>query len=131
MIGTLVTIGLSLIALFVSGLIFSLVVKLTVSVGRYIKEKMNKLKRRIAVSRMREILEELTRNKKNEEQNKNADEMSAELGEDALVVWAQDENQEVIEDSIEVIEGNRVDNKTREIMDKYNGYVTISPYPVG
>ena len=118
----LATVGMGLLALFVGGLIFTLVVKLTVSVGKYISEKVKEQKKRTSASRMKELIAAMKREYQNE--------MVHELGEEAVALWSEDDNGNVLEETIELIKGDQVDEKTKRIMDRYNGFVTIAPSAV-
>lgn len=126
----LATVGIGLLALFISGLIFTLVVKLTESVGKYLSKKVKEWKRRIAASRLKELLDAMYRDNQNKKQTEDAQEMVRELGADALAYWAEDDNGNVLEETIGIIEEEQVDEKTKKIMDKYNGLVTIAPSAV-
>ena len=126
----LATVGMGLLALFVGGLIFTLVVKLTVSVGKYISEKVKEQKKRTSASRMKELIAAMKREYQNEKQTEDANQMVHELGEEAVALWSEDDNGNVLEETIELIKGDQVDEKTKRIMDRYNGFVTIAPSAV-
>ena len=126
----LATVVMGLLALFVGGLIFTLVVKLTVSVGKYISEKVKEQKKRTSASRMKELIAAMKREYQNEKQTEDANQMVHELGEEAVALWSEDDNGNVLEETIELIKGDQVDEKTKRIMDRYNGFVTIAPSAV-
>ena len=126
----LATVGMGLLALFGGGLIFTLVVKLTVSVGKYISEKVKEQKKRTSASRMKELIAAMKREYQNEKQTEDANQMVHELGEEAVALWSEDDNGNVLEETIELIKGDQVDEKTKRIMDRYNGFVTIAPSAV-
>lgn len=129
----LAKIGLALLALFVTGLIFTVIVKITTTVGRYVLRLYRELQRRIALARMKNLIDAMKKQQEKEGKQANNDKlnkMKEELGEEGLTLWAEDENGDVIEDSIEIIRGEQVDLKTKKIMDENDGYITIAPMAV-
>lgn len=125
--GVLFTIGITLLALFAAGLLFTLVVKLTTSVGRFIIKRINDFKKKVAMIRLKKMIDAMKREAQNEKDTENANKMLAELGSESIASWLEDENSEVIEDSIVLIKGEQVDKKTRSILDDNNGSFVISP----
>ena len=125
--GVLITIGLGLLALFTTGLLFTLVVNLTTSVGRFIIKKLKERRHTIVSMRMRELLETVMREKQNETDTENANKMIKELGPEAIAIWEQDEDTSIREDSIVIVKSEQVDEKTRRMLDDNNGAFVISP----
>ena len=125
--GVLITIGLGLLALFTTGLLFTLVVNLTTSVGRFIINRLKKHRHKTAGIRMKELIETVMREKQNEINTENANKMLNELGPEAIALWEQDEDTSILEDSIVIVKGEQVDENTRRILDANNGSFVISP----
>lgn len=119
-------IGAILLGLFLSGIIFTFVVKLTTTVGAYLKKKIREHRRSIGATRFKELIQSFKAQKEKEA----AENMMHELGEDALALWFEDETGEIPEDSIEIITGADVDTRTKKIFDMHDGYIEIKPSAV-
>lgn len=115
-----------LLALLAAGLIATLFVKLTTTVGRYIMMKVRENRRKRALTTMKGIITEMNNEAKNDQRNK----IKHELNDDDLLMWEQDDNEEVIEETIELIHADQVDAKTRNILKAHDDLVYITPTAV-
>lgn len=123
MIPILATIGAILLALFVAGLILTLVVKLTTTVGAFVKNLVFTIKKRISGMLIKKAIEDLRKQKDKE----NAEKMTEALGQDAIAFWFEGTNGEVEQDSIKIIKGEDVDERTKMIFEMNDGLIAIEP----
>lgn len=116
----------ALLAIIAAGLLATIIVKLVTTVGQYIIDKVRKWKQKIATIRLKKILDEINRVATAKERAR----VEHELSPEDVMLWMNDENDNVIEDSIEIIKKEQVDNKTRKILDDHDGLIYIDPLAV-
>lgn len=126
MLAVIGAIAAVLLALVAAGLLVSLIVKLTTTVGKYIMEKIRKCKKKAAVAGMGRIIDEINK-QANERQREG---IKQQLSAEDILSWMEDENGKVDEDSIDIIKEEQVDQKTRDLLKAHDDFFIIAPTAV-
>lgn len=109
-----------LLALAAAGLLVSLIVKLTTTVGQYITKKIWECKNKVAVVLIKHVLKKMTDKQKGElEKHK--------VTMNDLITCEVDEAGNVNEESVNILQEKQPDPKVHDLMEEHDGVLLVCP----
>lgn len=117
LIGGLVVLLLAFVA---AGLLATLIVKLTTTVGQYITKKIREWKKKITVISMKRVIQEMV-DKQKEEMEKHT------ITENDFITCEVDEAGKVNENSLNILQEKQPDPKIHDLMEKHDGVLLVCP----